>query len=183
MKGYGRGTEGAHRRYGSGTRFPAPFLYVNRDKNFLQFPFSCLHTPLRTVHAVISPSGCLYLRGMAFFWRAAGRDTAFGRLLLCGEEGHMPGVFLSRTAQSRKDGDTCRNGIRRRKDGQKKRRLRKAPARDIALSAVPCSASCESGWPWGVFACAALFLWTARHFFFACGGARKRENTYHCQCY
>ena len=69
------------------------------------------------------------------------------------------------------------------KGRSKKRRLRKAPARDIALSAVPCSASCESGWPWGVFACAALFLWAARHFFFACGDARKRENTYHCQCY
>lgn len=182
MKGYGRGTEGAHRRYGSGTRFPAPFLYVNRDKNFLQFPFSCLHTPLRTVHAAISLSGCLYLRGMAFFGARRAENCLWPPLALRRRRAYA-GHFLSRTAQSRRDGAFGRNGIRRRKDGQKKRRLRKAPARDIALSAVPCSASCESGWPWGVFACAALFLWTARHFFFACGDARKRENTYHCQCY
>ena len=136
-----------------------------------------MHTPLRTVHAVISPSGCLYLRGMALFLARGGPRYCLWPPLALRRRRVYAGHFLSRTAQSRKDGDICRNGIRRRKDGQKKRRLRKAPARDIALSAVSCSASCESGWPWGVFACAALFLWTARRFFFCVWRrTKKREH-------
>lgn len=134
---------------------------------------SCRHLPFRLP---------VFTRDGIFLARGGPRYCLWPPLALRRRRAYA-GHFLSSTAQSRKDGDICRNGIRRRKDGQKKRRLRKAPARDIALSAVPCSASCESGWPWGVFACAALFLWTARHFFFACGDARKRENTYHCQCY
>lgn len=63
------------------------------------------------------PAACIYA-GWHFLARGGPRYCLWPPLALWRRRAYA-GHFLSRTAQSRKDGDICRNGIRRRKDGQK----------------------------------------------------------------
>lgn len=63
------------------------------------------------------PTACIYA-GWRFLARGGPRYCLWPPLALRRRRAYA-GHFLSRTAQSRKDGDICRNGIRRRKDGQK----------------------------------------------------------------